>query len=959
MKSWQSPKVTRYPFCLVPVFLAVLVLFLQWNTGFAQNPNLSPPPEPPSVDVASTDTAAGIEFFEKQIRPLLIEHCYECHSQADAKGGLRLDTRLGMHTGGDRGPLFSIEAPASSLLLDAVRYQQPDLQMPPKGPLPPESIRVLEQWIAMGAPDPRVAIEPLTRPSLPIADQPELWSFHEIVPVSVPHIADGSWQKSPIDAFIQRQLEEVGLQPAPAADRRHLLRRATLDLTGLPPTLEEYTAFLEDTRPDAYERVIERLLESPAYGIRWGRHWLDVARYADSNGLDENIAFGNAWRYRDYVVEAFNRDLPWHEFVTQQLAGDLLANADTRTRTATGFLVLGAKVLAEPDREKLTMDTVDEQVDAVGKVFMGLTLGCARCHDHKFDPISQANYYGLAAIFRSTKTFGSSQFGAIKHWHEYDLSTPEVKAQIAVVESEIAAKQKLANDFRSRAMQKLRDEVRRQATDYLMAACRVSLASTLAEIAEVATPRQLHPRVLHHCRRHLEYHRDDPLIEHWHRLAKVGDEAGIEAYFRPLLQSAQEEWQAAKAKDANCRKLEDPQKEAARLLLDDPSGLLAVPAKASFAFDPATLAEFHRLSEEARLYESFAPDLPSAMGVAENETWIRLPIHLRGSHLQLGRPIERHIPESLCSKSSQPIFPRNQSGRLELAHWLTHGSPMIAARVYVNRVWGWHFGQGLVRTTENFGRLSDAPTHPDLLDWLAREFLERGGSTKELHRLLMKSATYQMASQAASPQASEVDPDNRWLSRFPMTRMDAEQIRDSLLAVTGCLDRTMDGKSVPLRNRQFVFDHTSIDHTRYESHRRSLYLPVIRNNLYSLFEQFDFPDPTMPTGHRHATTVAPQSLWMMNNELVLQSSESFANQLLETASDPRERLIHLYQQLFGRLPTPGEVEQCMEFLDTIKPLAEEARLGCESSLTSLSNETIAWMLMVQSHLCSHEFLYVR
>ncbi len=900
---------------------------------------------------------AGLEFFEKSIRPLLVQHCAECHDHGKTEGGLSLSSRAALLKGGDSGPAVVSGRPAESRLIEALRYKNLDLQMPPSGALPAADVEAFEKWVAMGAPDPRTETTPAHAPQrgMSIEAGREFWSMKPVVRPEVPEVAHRDRVQTPVDAFLLNHLESNGLSPAPPADRRTLIRRATFDLTGLPPTATEVDAFLADESPDAFDRMIERLLASPQYGVRWGRHWLDVARYADSNGLDENLAFGNAWRYRDYVVDAFNNDKPFDRFLMEQVAGDLLPDATAETRTATGFLVLGAKVLAEPDREKLVMDTIDEQLDTVGKAFLGLTLGCARCHDHKFDPILQSDYYALAAIFKSTKTFGDSNTGAIKHWNEFSLASEAEQEAMKPVDAAIAEKQKAASSFKSSAMSSVRSTARAKAAEYLAAASTIRPGMSLTEVEPVATARGLHPRILHHCRLHLSYHEDDPLFERWRTLAAAGDADGIEQHYRKLFADADAALAEAKQADPKATSLSDPVLEAARAAINDAAGFLAVPPQPQFAFDAATLAEYHRLAEEHRVLESAAPDLPAAMSVGDGTVVANLPIHIRGSHRNLGTPVDRGIPEVLKQAVPMPEFSAGSSGRLELARWMADEKHPLTARVYVNRVWRWHFGSGLVGSTENFGLLGDRPTHPELLDWLASEFVKSGWSTRELHRLIMRSAAYQMSSRHPSPDSAiAADPENRWLWKFPMQRLEAEQIRDSILAVSGRLDDRLGGKSVPLRNRQFVFDHTSIDHTRYDSLRRAAYLPVIRNNVYTLFEQFDFPDPTMPTGNRSSTTVAPQALLLMNSELVLDSSEELARTVLAQAATDEARLLLAYRQILGRLPDARDVEQARAFLNDATSHAATRSDAVDSSAV-----VQAWAMLCQSLLASNEFLYVR
>ena len=911
-----------------------------------------------------------LDFFEKKVRPLLIERCYECHSAEEVSGGLRLDSKVGVAAGGDSGAVLVAGKPDESRLMQAVRYADRELQMPPSGKLSEAEIEVLSRWIEMGVPDPR-EVEPargVSPTGMSIEAGREFWSLRPVANPSLPEVKDSNWASTPIDRFVLAELDAKGLGPAAAADRRTIIRRVTFDLTGLPPTTEEVEAFVADEAEDAYAKLVDRLLASPQYGVRWGRHWLDVARYADSNGLDENLALGNAWRYRDYVIDAFNANKPFDRFLIEQLAGDLVSGADRDTITATGFLVLGAKVLAEPDREKLVMDTLDEQIDATGKAFLGLTLGCSRCHDHKFDPIKQKDYYALAAIFKSTRTFGPTNTGAIKHWNEHSFATAAEREQLKSVEAEIAAKNAAANKFKGEAVAKLRAKAREQAADYLAAAALLKPSATLKEVATVASPLGLHPRILHHCRLHLEYHRDDKLFEAWHQLvAKVAVEsskceeseelvlervsAEIGDFYRKLFAEAEQAWAEAKKAKADTKSLADERLEGARVALNDASGFLAIPPQPEFAFDAATFAEYDRLMEEARLVESKAPDETAAMGVADGVVLASLPLHIRGSHRNLGDPVTRDFPLVMRATEADTVLPRHQSGRLELAEWMASTQHPLTARVFVNRLWRWHFGRGLVASTENFGALGDRPSHPALLDFLARHFMASGWSVKELQRMLVLSSTYQMQSAHADEgKCASVDPENLLLWKFRMQRLEAEQIRDAVLAVSGRLDVAIGGKTVPLRNRQFVFNHTSVDHTRYESLRRAAFLPVIRNNLYTLFEQFDFPDPTMPTGDRAATVVAPQALLMMNDELVMDAADAFAERLLSVSNDDAQRLKAAYGAAVGREPTEAEELRAKEFIAKLKlTLAER---GEEA-------ERAAWAVFCHSLMASNEFIYVR
>jgi cytochrome c553 len=925
---------------VMPGFMSMLAMLVML-TMLAMLVMLSTPAS------AAEPDAAALEFFEKQVRPLLVTHCYECHADGESSGGLALDTRAGLIAGGDSGPAVVPGKPDESRIVEAVRYANPDLQMPPHNRLSAADVAVFERWVAAGAVDPReeaaapAAAAPL---GMSLEEGRTFWSMRPISRPEVPTVRHADRVRTPIDAFVLAALERAGLEPAPPADKRTLLRRVTFDLTGLPPTPAEVAAFLADDTPDAFDRVVERLLSSPDYGVRWGRHWLDVARYADSNGLDENLAFGQAWRYRDYVVNSFNHDKPFDRFLAEQIAGDLLPDAGPETITATGYLVLGAKVLAEPDREKLEMDTIDEQLDALGKGFLGMTLGCVRCHDHKFDPLTQADYYALAAIFKSTRTFADTNTGAIKHWHEHGLATDEEREAMKQIDEQIAALKKAASSFRSDAMAKIRTDARGKAADYLVACATFGPDAPLTEVAAVGAPLGLHPYILHHCRLHLAYHPDDAVFGRWHELAAAGDRDGIDRHYRTLFAEAEAAWQAARQADPKAASLADARLEAARAALDDAAGFLAVPPKPEFAFDAATLAEYHRLQEAGRIAESGAPDLPAAMAVGEATVLAEMPIHVRGNHRNHGRTVSRGFPQvMLAAHAVDGGLPAERSGRLELARWLAHPEHPLTSRVFVNRVWRWHFGRGIVGTTDNFGVLGDRPTHPELLDWLARRFTDSGWSIKDLHRLILASDVYRMAStHPHEVAAAAIDPENRLLWRFPVRRLEAEEIRDALLATTDRLERGLGGKTVPLRNRQFVFDHTSIDHTRYDSLRRAIYLPVIRNNLYTLFEQFDFPDPTMPTGSRAATVVAPQALFMLNAPLVMDSAAAWARALAARTDGDADRLRSAYEAAYSRPPTDAETQRALAFLAAAPGDSERA-----------------WALLCQGILAANEFIYLR
>ena len=893
------------------------------------------------IAIASEKTEispAQHEFFEKKVRPVLVENCYKCHDASAGKmrGGLAINTPSGLLQGGDSGPALVPGKVEESRLIEAVRYRNRDLQMPPKSPLSDQQVKDLEAWVAMGAPDPRSNEVDSKVPgeSIDLERARSFWSFS---PLRKPALPEG---KHPVDYFIHARLADAKLPASGPASKESWLRRVTFGLTGLPPTPEEIDAYLEDSSPEADEKVVDRLLASPDYGIRWGRHWLDVARYADSNGLDENLAFANAWRYRDWVIESFQDDRPFDEFLIHQIAGDLVEGADKQTITATGFLALGARVLAEPDNEKLQMDVIDEQLDTTGKAFLGMTLGCARCHDHKFDPILQSDYYSLAAIFRNSTNFAESKTGAIHHWFEHDFANEAEKEELKEWDKKISDAKRAASKFKSDTQVKLRGVARSKAVDYLFASLEIEARDSLSKVKTIADKYDLHPRILYHCRTHLDVHRESAVFAPWWKFRESGDKQGLRNFYEDRIGRAVLAFSELQKEDPKAKTLPDEELEPFREALFDKSGFLAVPAKPEHAFEPEDLAEYNRLAEQARLTESHAPDHPSAMGIADaeeiNDT---LPLHIRGSHRNLGDPVPRAIPAVFAEDDTS--FPADSSGRLELAQWMASPDNPLTPRVIVNRAWRWHFGTGLVSTTENFGMLGEAPSHPELLDYLATWFVENGWSIKKLNRLILLSDTYRRSTQPAPELDLNSDPENRLLAYFPVLRLEAEPIRDAILTVSGRLDPATGGKTIPLRNRQMVFNHTSKDHTTYDSLRRTAYLPIVRNHLFDWLHLFDYPDPTMPTGSRASTVIAPQALLLMNSPLAIDSANAFAARVRSEAEGIDARISHAWKLALGRSPSPRELEAARSYLSDQEDTPE------------------AWTLFAQGLFSSNQFLFLQ
>jgi cytochrome c553 len=785
--------------------------------------------------VENTDEE-GHKFFENKVRPILVKHCYECHGPETQEAKLRFDSWEAIQRGGEGGAVLVPGEPEGSLLVAAISHKNPELKMPPEKKLSDQEIADLTAWIKRGAPHPeRSGNRPAPMPKFDLEQARKFWSFRPVLRQALPIVRDAAWPGSPLDAFVLHELEAKSLRPAKPADKATWLRRASFDLTGLPPTPIELEEYIENDSPDADARVVDRLLASPHYGERWGRHWLDVARYADSNGLDENIAHGNAWRYRDYVISALNRDKPYDQFLLEQLAGDLLPTDDLATKherlIATGFLSLGPKVLAEVDETKMEMDILDEQIDTLGRAVLGLTFGCARCHDHKFDPILAQDYYALAGIFKSTRTM--EHFKKIAKWWENPIATPDQEARKAAHDKQVADAKAAIADIVKRAKE---------------------------EVVKAAAP-------------------------------------GAEPPKNPESQ-----------------------------------------------FPVEVQADLKKRREELGALEKTAPEIPTAMGVTEGQV-TEVAIHIRGSHLTLGPKAQRGFPAVLVSTATS--LPADHSGRLELAQWLVRPDHPLTSRVMANRIWRWHFGQGLVPTTDNFGKLGEPPTHPALLDWLAMQLMERNWSLKEIHRLVMLSSTYRMSSEYEAS-AAATDPENRLYWRMPVRRLEAEELRDALLATSGLIDKQMGGSLLHVKNREFLFDHTSKDNTKYDSLKRAVYLPVIRNNLYDVFQLFDATDATVLDGNRASTVVAPQALFLMNGELVDKASQGLAKAILEQPEKSTEQRLHaLYRRAFARSATETELARAQAFLQKVG--------GGDSP----EAERSAWTSLCHVLFAANEFMYLR
>ena len=1099
-------------------------------------------------------SAEDIAFFETKVRPVLVTHCQDCHSGEEPESRFSVEFREAFLTGGEFGPAAKPGKPTESLLISAIKHDE-FLKMPPKEKLTSAQVVDLTRWVEMGLPWPEEksgitanigqSSDALTAKFT--EEQKAYWAFQPPKRSSLPAVNNNNWPQTPIDYFILAKLEAANLIPATQSNKRTLIRRATFDLTGLPPTPEEISTFVSDDSPDAYSNLIDRLLGSPRYGERWGRHWLDVARYADSNGLDENLSYEFAYQYRDYVIRAMNLDKPYGEFVKEQIAGDLMPQLSDKLaaedrRRATGFLAIGPKMLAEDDPVKMQMDIIDEQVNTLGQAFMGLTLGCARCHDHKFDPIPTADYYSLAGIFKSTKSM--ENYNVVADWYEHPLLSPTASAKLKQLTDEISAARAEQNKLNRSVVEIVENELQHRADRYLLAARAVGSLDEaitaggitvhkkqdepftvtngyLAVEAEAAHRTTLSilsasygkeigivgsggdggyaefdilvntpgtytleiryaaldsrsigvklddqmiadnilgkvtgswfpdtqtwvaevefeltqgqhvlkldsPKVYPHIdklalvlqpeadiwpfdtpappslttagREHdinptflsswlwylgsltaakLQTH---PFLETWLALVAIED-ADFATKAKPKLEELQtEEGLGSKAPPvlkalfakAPPSSIEDVAILYRRLIVDShhANKNLGDDAKVIYkeVFDEISKGEFptstpnpipataypedqmeqrQAIAKTINELESQKPVFEIAMGVTEG-TPEDIKIHLRGSHITLGRTVPRQMLQIIEGSEQEPIT-GTQSGRLELANWLAQPQHPLVNRVMANRVWRWHFGTGIVSSVDNFGTLGEPPTHPELLDYLALELTENGGSLKQLHRQIMLSATYQMST-TYSEQGNTTDPENKLLWRFNRRRLTGEEIRDSVLALGPGLDTKMGGTLLKVKNRAYVTGSNTNITDEFDNYRRSVYLPVVRSSVYEVLQALDFPDPAVSNGDRNTTTVAPQALFMMNSSLVDASTLALASSLI--ASNSSDRIERAYSVIMGRTPNEQEIVDAQAYTQQVTGAASSAGIAIEDA------ELAAWQSFCRVLLSTNEFFYV-
>ncbi|WP_414664082.1 DUF1553 domain-containing protein [Horticoccus sp. 23ND18S-11] len=777
-----------------------------------------PAGHPPATKALSS---ADLAFFESKIRPILVDTCYKCHSkEADkVRGGFLLDTREALMAGGNSGAALVPGKPDESLIIQAVRYKDEDLQMPPKGEkLSEQQIADLTEWVRRGAPDPRTAtVKGLSGATYGGVGK-QHWSFQPVKKPAVPTVQNAAWVQNPVDNFLLAKLEANGMTPNKPADKATLIRRIYFDLIGLPPHPVDVQNFVNDTSPDAYTKVVDRLLASPQYGEHWARYWLDVARYSDTKGDakgQEDNRFPHAWTYRDWVIDAFNADLPYNQFIIAQLAGDAMQRAREKQPkdkadptagnrwplAAMGFLTLGNQFNGRRE------DIIGDQIDVTTKAFLGLTVACARCHDHKFDPIPTKDYYSLYGVFANS------------------LQPPELPTMQAKVP---------------------------QTEGYL---------EYLEKVAA------LEKREAEHKAKQAEFQRT----------------------VRAAKGKSKEKGAAAKIDPRARQQLQREERELRRDFASLEAQHPGAPARANALYDIQAISPAQKPKD--------------------------YPVLLRGENANKGPIVPRRFLEILSADPKKRPEWKDGSGRVQLAQAIADPKNPLTARVFVNRMWQQHWGVGFVETPDDLGNMSSPPTHPELLDWLASTFMENKWSIKALHRTIVLSAAYQQSGQT-NPVYAEKDPNNKLLWRYNLRRMDFEELHDSLLVITGELDRTYGGRPVAISSENFA-------------KRRSVYTLIDRTNPPELLTQFDFPSPDVASGRRYETLVPQQALFLMNSPMVIETARKLVDRpaFAEVKSD-EERVTLLYLAIFQRWPTRQEVDLGLKYVKS-NPAGTDVALTSE------------------------------
>ncbi len=925
----------------------------------------------------SMDAQTGNEFFESRIRPVLAEKCYSCHA-ASKLGELRLDSREAMLQGGKSGTALVPGKAAESLLYRAVVHADEKLKMPMAGErLSAREVADLRQWIDSGALWPEEArhAKPAKAGFSISPEQRAFWSFQPLKKVNPPQLRDGNRATSPVDRFLFAKLEEKGLQPAPPADKRVLLRRAHYDLTGLPPTPEQVEAFLADSSPEAFAKVVDRLLESKQYGERWGRHWLDVARYADGGGKDKRpvfLGYGmardgyvNSWRYRDWVIEAFNRDMPYDVFVKAQIAADLMPAPGRETLLpGLGFFGLGPWFTGDDVIfVEARANERDDKIDALTKGFLGLTVTCARCHDHKYDPISQKDYHALAGVFANSG------------YNEYNLAPPDNVEAYRNYWKDIKSQQAKIEDYVRDCEMSVAETLAGQAARYMMVG-RAALKSTpRPDLKKLAQQESLDTLTLERWMKYLSEpeKRQHRYLKSWDVAMKSGSDEeawklatefqrlliSVVAAKKSVLSDNEERVKSYKPdpneatvelpgdlrqfeffqyKQLLVQKVMETHKHYVWLDVIQGESSPDYPKRDAIFENPGKqllrfLSKDQRAklegmqAELAALEKGSPPEYPYLMGLTENAKPANLKLAIRGNVHTLGEEVPRGLPAVLSGTDADPRPFQNGSGRLELAEAIV--SHPLTARVIANRVWMHHFGRGIVASPSNFGVMGERPSHPELLDYLASRLVENKWSLKSLHREIMLASVYQLSSQPMVPNQT-ADPGNVLLWKANLRRLDAEAIRDSMLFVTGALDERVGGPAQELNGAT--------------NKKRTVYARIRRSGGEGILGLFDFPDPALSGDQRSVTNVPLQGLFFLNSDLLWREAGRLAERLSGEAASEAARIDRAYRLLYGRAALESEIRRGLAFL--------------RDAATDSGDKAEPWRQYAQVLLSSGEFLYL-
>jgi hypothetical protein len=825
---------------------------------------------------SSVVTADQRDFFEAKIRPVLIKDCFGCHSaqSKDIGGGLVMDTRAGLRRGGDDGVVIVPGNVEGSKLIQAIRYQDKDLQMPPDAQLPDGVVKDFESWVKMGAPDPRDQVATVGAKTYDTTEARKWWAFQPLKKPAAAEVSNSSWVKQGVDGYVLASLEAKDMKPVGDADKQTLIRRVYFDLIGLPPTPEEVDQFVGDSSPDAFEKIVDDLLARPQFGEHWGRHWLDVARYAESTGKDYNVTFPNAWRYRDYVISAFNQDKPYDEFIREQIAGDQMRAGDLKTRMqdviATGFLAVGPKGLDEMTQRQFDLDLADEQLDATSQAFIALTVSCARCHDHKFDPIMQTDYYAMAGIFLSTKTDYGTVSG-LRNNQESELIELPASAEEPVVQRNQTPEE------RQELQSKLAD-VTKQYDELLVSRDTTRGGGRLARLSQLGQNGQAGGQQAN------------------------GQQNAVQLFLqlRQLLGQ-----KAVLENQLNMYDDEGRPKAFCMGVQDRPVGpVTAMLPIAAGQIKPGQMKK-----------------MPSGFEVIADS-----PLFFRGEMSDPRERVPRGIPAFLSWSGSTNI-PRYQSGRMELANWIASGRNPLTSRVMANRIWYWLFGQGIVFSVDNFGMMGESPSNQQLLDYVATQLLQNGWSVKKTIREIVLSHTYQLAD-TYDENNYGLDPQNALLWRHSKRRLNAECIRDAMLVSSGQLDlKPLVGSMVAVAGDGAIGAGAAYDRVNEEQfvgatgNYRSVYLPVVRDVVPDSLQVFDYADSSVVTGARETTNVPSQALYLLNNDFVKSQARGLAQRLFvayppgsENQRSMRQDRVNLaFRLALGRGASGFEQSKAVEF----------------------------------------------